>query len=88
VQRGAPSLVENRSIADLWRRKMPAITEEASDDPNRDSGDIAERSNIRTGVPAEAFLSGPVQIAFDADPTKSKLAPPGKLISPDTLRST
>jgi hypothetical protein len=87
VQRGAPVLVENRSLADLWSRKTPVIAEEARYDPNRDSGDIAERSSIQTGVPGEAFLTGPVQIAFDADPAKSKLAPLAKLISADALRS-
>ncbi len=87
VQRGAPVVIENRSLPDLWARKTPVIAEEPSYDPNRDSGDIAERSSIQTGVPGEAFLMGPVQIAFDADPAKSKLAPLGKLISPDALRS-
>ena len=87
LQRGAPSVIENRSLADLWARKTPVIAEEPSYDPNRDSGDIAERSSIQTGVPGEAFLSGPVQIAFDADPAQSKLAPLGKLISADALRS-
>lgn len=87
VQRGAPVVVENRALADMWARKTPVIAEEPSYDPNRDSGDIAERSNIRTGVPVEAFLTGPVQIAFDADPAKSSLAPLGKLISTDALRS-
>ncbi len=87
VQRGAPVLVENRSLAGLWSRKTPVIAEEARYDPNRDSGDIAERSSTQTGVPGEAFLTGPVQIAFDADPAKSKLAPLGKLISADVLRS-
>jgi len=87
VQRGAPVVVENRALADLWARKTPVIAEEPSYDPNRDSGDIAERSNIRTGVPAEAFLSGPVHIAFGADPAKSSLAPLAKLITADALRS-
>ena len=87
VQRGSPVVVENRALGDLWARKTPVIAEEPSYDPNRDSGDIAERSNIRTGVPAEAFLSGPVQVAFDADPAKSKLAPLAKLITADALRS-
>jgi len=87
VQQGAPVVVENRALADLWARKTPVIAEEASYDPNRDSGDIAERSSIQTGVPGEAFLTGPVQIAFDADPAQSKLAPSGKLISAEALRS-
>jgi hypothetical protein len=87
VQRGAPVVVENRALADLWARKTPVIAEEPSYDPNRDSGDIAERSNIRTGVPAEAFLSGPVHITFGADPAKSSLAPLAKLITADALRS-
>ena len=87
VQRGAPVVIENRSLADLWTRKTPVITEEPSHDPNRDSSDIAERSSIQTGVPGEAFLIGPGQVAFDADPAKSKQAPLGKWMSADALRS-
>jgi hypothetical protein len=73
VKRGAPAVIENRALADLWARKTPIIQEEASFDPNRDTGDIASRSSIKTGVDPLAFLVGPVQVAFGADPGQSKV---------------
>lgn len=75
VKRGSPAVSENRSLADLWTRKTPIIAEEASFDPNRDSGDIAPASAVKTGVSPLAFLVGPVQVKFDADPAQTKAAP-------------
>jgi len=72
-KKGEPAVVENRSLDDLWARKTPIIQEEASFDPNRDTGDIAARSSIKTGVDPLAFLVGPIQVAFDADPGKSRV---------------
>lgn len=74
ISQGAPALVENRPLADLWQRKTPLLTEEPSFDPNRDAGDIAKTSSVKTGVSPEAFQIGPVQIAFGKDPAQTQLA--------------
>lgn len=87
LKRGAPVVVEHRALADLWQRRTPVIAEEASYDPNRDAGDIAERSSVKTGVPSAAFLVGPVQIAFGADPATSALAPLAESITGDAIRA-
>jgi hypothetical protein len=75
LKRGAPTVIENRVLQDLWDRKTPILAEEASFDPNRDAGDIAPASSVKTGIPSDAFLVGPVLIAFGADPARSRAAP-------------
>lgn len=72
VKRGTPAVSESRSLADLWIRKTPIIAEEASFDPNRDAGDIAPTSSVKTGVSPLAFLVGPVEVKMDADPAQTK----------------
>lgn len=64
IRRGAPVLTEQRTLADLWARRTPAIAEESGFDPNRDAGDAAARPSASTGVTPLAFLTGPVQVAF------------------------
>jgi hypothetical protein len=87
IRRGTPVVVENRALADLWERKTPVITEAPSFDPNRDAGDIAKDSNIKTSISSDAFLVGPVQVAFEKDPSKSlnilseKQVKPGYILS-------
>jgi hypothetical protein len=71
VRRGEPVVVEHRSLQDLWQRRTPIIAEAASFDPNRDSGDVAPDSSIRTGVDPLAFLVGPVQTVFGSSSANS-----------------
>jgi len=87
LKRGAPVVVENRALQDIWDRKTTILAEEASFDPNRDAGDIAPRSNVKAGVSADAFLVGPAQVAFDADPSQSKAGPFAGLIDPGVIRA-
>lgn len=87
LRRGRPVVNEQRSLADLWSRRAPLIAEEASFDPNRDAGDAASRSGLSTSVPEEAFLVGPVQVAFGGDPEASNIEPFGPLIGIDDVRA-
>lgn len=73
ISRGTPVLVENRGLSDLWMRKTPLLTEAPSFDPNRDAGDIARNSSVKTGVTPNAFQVGPVQVAFGKDPAQTQL---------------
>jgi len=73
VKRGAPAVSEVRALDDLWQRRTPIIAEEPSFDPNRDAGDIAPSSSIKTGVSASAFLVGPVQVSYGGNPATSKM---------------
>lgn len=87
LKRGAPVVVENRALADMWNRKTPVIAEEASYDPNRDSGDIALSSAIKAGISPLAFLAGPVLVKFDADPSQSKSMALNGLVAKGGIRS-
>ncbi|MES2888623.1 MAG: hypothetical protein V4739_11500 [Pseudomonadota bacterium] len=65
VQRGQPVLSETRRLDELWRRQPALRPEEPSFDPNRDSDTPKTRGSATEPWPAEAFLIGPVQVAFD-----------------------
>jgi hypothetical protein len=75
LDEGAPVLTERRALADLWQRRTPLIAESPSFDPNRDAGDLAPASNLKTALPAEAFLLGPVRVQHGADPARSEASP-------------
>lgn len=74
IRRGDPVVVEERALEDLWMRRTAVIAESASYDPNRDSGDIAPQSSLKTGVDPLAFLAGPVEVVFGGDPAASRVA--------------
>ncbi len=73
VKRGTPALVENRPLDDLWQLRAPLLAEEAGFDPNRDQ-QISPRSNLKSTVKPQAYLVGPVEVAYGADPAKSQVA--------------
>lgn len=71
VRRGAPFVVEERAMDDLWQRRTTIVSEPTSFDVNRDTGNIAASSSIRTTLPPETFLIGPVLVHYGGDPAKS-----------------
>jgi len=73
VKRGEPVVYEQRSLDDLWERRMPIIAEDAGYDPNRDKDFISRESNIKDGVDPLAYLVGPVLVKYGGDPSKSKV---------------
>jgi hypothetical protein len=81
LRRGEPVVVEERAMRDVWQRRTPVIAEAASYDPNRDAGDIAPESSVRTGVDPLAFLAGPVQVVYDGEPAASRVADLSQLIT-------
>jgi hypothetical protein len=74
VKRGWPAVVEHRSLEQLWARDLPIIAEESGYDPNRDRGEVAQRSQLAHGVDPMAFLVGPVEVVYGSDPAKTKVA--------------
>jgi hypothetical protein len=74
VKRGDPVVVEHRSLNDLWERRTPIITEAPTYDPNRDSGDVAPASSVKSGVDPAAFFVGPVQLVPDSDAAQTTVA--------------
>jgi len=85
IEKGSPAVVEERALTDLWARKTPIISEEASFDPNRDAGDIAATSSVQHGVNPLAFLVGPVEVEYGGDPAKSKVVDLSKYIDSSTM---
>lgn len=74
LRQGEPVVHEERSLDDLWQRKIPAIAEDRSFDPNRYTGNTGAASNIRGGIDPLAFLVGPVETKYGGDPSKSRAA--------------
>ena len=79
LKRGTPVVSEQRTLKDIWDRRTPIIAEESGFDPNRDAGDIAPTSTVKTGVDPSAFLAGPVQASFGTAPAPSKVTLNGLL---------
>ena len=76
VKQGEPVVHEERALQSLWDREMPAIAEDPSFDPNRDKAPpVAPRPGEKpTGVDPLAFLVGPVEVKYDGDPSKTRVA--------------
>jgi lysophospholipase L1-like esterase len=75
VQEAAPVVLEQRSLQDLWTQRLPLIAEEAGFDPNRDTGSISPRSNVKTYVDPLSYFVGPVRTVYGGDPAKSFVHP-------------
>ena len=80
---------EERSLENMWDRTVPIISEEGKFDPNRDKGAFAPASPIKQQVDPLAFMVGPVEVKYDGDPAKSRVADLTPYINRDasTVRS-
>ena len=74
VKQGEPAVVEHRPLRDLWERVPPRIAEDPGYDPNRDLGTSARRTRNAAGIDPLAFLVGPVEVVFDSDASKTRIA--------------
>jgi hypothetical protein len=74
VKKGAPVVHEERTMDDLWQRRMPIIAEDAGYDVNRDKDMLSKQSNVKNGVNPLAYLVGPVTVKYGGDPAKSTVA--------------
>jgi hypothetical protein len=72
IEQGEPVVYEQRSLVDLWRRRMPIIAEDAGYDPNRDKANMSKESNVKDGVNPLAYLVGPVLVKYGGNPAKSR----------------
>jgi len=89
VQAGGPAVVEHRRLEDLWERKTPIISEESGWDPNRDTGNIALTSSVKTTLDPLAYLVGGVRVVYGSDPAKTEVVDLAKYIDRErkTVRS-
>jgi hypothetical protein len=74
VTTGPPAVVEHRSLKQIYERVPPIIAEDPGYDPNRDLGDSARRAHLARGVDPLAYLVGPVEVVYNSDPAKTKVA--------------
>lgn len=80
VRQAEPAVHEERPLASLWAREAPILAEGPTFDPNRDrgvgpGGESAKAGKAPAGVDPLAFLVGPVEVQFDGDPSKTRVAP-------------
>lgn len=73
VKKADPVVSEQRSLTDLWARRMPIITEDAGYDPNRDKDNLSKESNVKNGINPLAYVVGPVVTTYGGDPAQSKV---------------
>ena len=80
---------EERSLQNMCDRTVPIIFEEGKFDRDRDEGQFAPASPIRKQVDPLAFMVGPVEVKYDGDPAKSRVADLTPYINRDagTVRS-
>lgn len=83
IEQAEPVVYEQRSLDDLWRRRMPIIAEDAGYDPNRDKANMSKESNVKDGVSPLAYLVGPVVVKYDGDPSKSRAVDLGQFLRED-----
>ncbi len=89
VKPGEVVVHEERTLGSLWDRADPAIAEDPAFDPNRDKGVRAAAARGQTIADPLAFLVGPVEVKYDGDPKKTRIADLSKFIDRDkkTVRS-
>ncbi|HEY3863474.1 MAG TPA: hypothetical protein VGO59_16475 [Verrucomicrobiae bacterium] len=74
IAQGKPVVHEERTLDDLWQRRMPMIAEDAGYDPNRDQARQSNTSSIKNGVDPLAYFVGPVVAKYGGDPARSRVA--------------
>jgi hypothetical protein len=71
LREGPVVVHEERSLQDLWARKLPLIAETGAWDPNRDTGEMPMGTPFKTGIDPLAYLVGRVEVKYGGDPSKS-----------------
>lgn len=83
VKQGPAVVHEERSLADIFGRKLPMIAEEGAWDPNRDKGSLPTGTPVQTAVDPLAYLVGRVEVKYEGQAAHSKVADLDKYISKD-----
>ena len=87
IKQGEPAVYEERALeGDMWKLRSPIIVEEAGFDANRDAS-VSPLSSVKSGVPALAYLVGPVEVKYDGNPKNSKVADFDQYIKGDVVTS-
>ena len=70
-----PVVYEERSLRDIWERKVPLIAETAVYDPNRDKGQMPVESAVSTPVDPLAFCVGPIGVRYGGNAAANRASP-------------
>jgi len=84
AQATGPAVYEERSLADLWLRRIPIISESGRFDPNRDAGSFAPTSTVRQEVSRSAFFVGPVVVKFGGEARNNRVVDLARYIDEKT----
>ncbi len=79
-----PAVYEERSLDDLWQRKIPIISESGRFDPNRDEGLLPQNSPVRQLVSRDAFFVGPVIVKYGGDAKNNRVIDLDRFINNET----
>jgi hypothetical protein len=71
VDQGPVVVHEERSLDDLWHRRLPLIAEEGAWDPNRDQGAMPQGTPYQAAVDPLAYLVGRVEVKYGGQPSRS-----------------
>ncbi len=85
IRTGDPVVHEERTLAQVWSRRPPALAEEQGFDPNRDAGDRSVLTRTATAHPL-AYLAGRVEAVYDGDPGKTRMADLSRMIDDQRRR--
>lgn len=83
VREGPVVVHEERSLADVFGRKLPMIAEEGAWDPNRDKGTLPAGTPVKAAVDPLAYLVGRVQVKYGGQPSASRVADLDTFIAKD-----
>ena len=83
VRPGPVVVHEERSLDDVFHRRLPMIAEEGAWDPNRDKGAMPLGTPIKAAVDPLAYLVGRVEVKYDGEPAKSTVIDLAKYIDHD-----
>lgn len=76
IQTAPVVVAEKRSLEDLWQRRSPIIEENSGFDPNRDQeaarSSASGKNRGSDSIHPLAFLVGPVEVTYNADPSQSE----------------
>ena len=85
LKEAPPVVHEERSLKDVWDRKLPLIAEEGAWDPNRDKGEMPAGTTLKGAVDPLAYLVGRVEVVYGGSGAKSKVMDLSRYISADRM---
>jgi hypothetical protein len=83
VQQGPAVVHEERSLDDVFHRRLPMIAEEGAWDPNRDKVSMPEGTPLKAAIDPLACLVGRIEVKYGGEPAKSTVVDLSRYIDQD-----